>query len=427
MTEINVTSPTGIQEVRRFGGADIATLIWDAIEQDKVLTPTMIDFRQINRSKTAAPPRSAGWIPSTLFPLATITIPPNESFGALRVINEDWIAGGAGFRPIRHRDMEIVTYHHRRRVAAQGFHRRRRRHPARRNPAHERGLRASSMPNSTPARDRHCHLLQIWIMPSRPASSRPMSRRRSTPKRWHNNFARIAAPDPRANEVRLVQDAEIWAAKLDAGVEAIHPLPGRKAWLQVAKGEVSVGEERLKAGDAAAITDHEQISCARAPSEVLLFDLACFCHVGAPALARQRAAHAQVLFGSSDVAVQGELFHQAEAALVARVDSRKREVDEDIGGAELPVDHRAVADAAARAHIALQQRRQAAQPLPGIDRVLRHPVHVHIELRRAPAPASPPAWGGNGADRTAAAPAAPDRCRQSDAQPNIRSMAKRAT
>jgi glutathione synthase len=33
LTEINVTSPTGIQEVRRFGGADIAKLIWDAIEK----------------------------------------------------------------------------------------------------------------------------------------------------------------------------------------------------------------------------------------------------------------------------------------------------------------------------------------------------------------------------------------------------------
>ena len=31
MTEINVTSPTGIHEVRRFGGADIAALVWDAI------------------------------------------------------------------------------------------------------------------------------------------------------------------------------------------------------------------------------------------------------------------------------------------------------------------------------------------------------------------------------------------------------------
>ena len=33
LTEINVTSPTGIREVARFGGADIAALIWDAIEK----------------------------------------------------------------------------------------------------------------------------------------------------------------------------------------------------------------------------------------------------------------------------------------------------------------------------------------------------------------------------------------------------------
>ena len=33
LTEINVTSPTGIWEVKRFGGADIAALLWDAIEK----------------------------------------------------------------------------------------------------------------------------------------------------------------------------------------------------------------------------------------------------------------------------------------------------------------------------------------------------------------------------------------------------------
>ena len=32
LTEINVTSPTGIREVAKFGGADIARLIWEAIE-----------------------------------------------------------------------------------------------------------------------------------------------------------------------------------------------------------------------------------------------------------------------------------------------------------------------------------------------------------------------------------------------------------
>lgn len=32
LTEINVTSPTGVQEVRKFGGADISALLWDWVE-----------------------------------------------------------------------------------------------------------------------------------------------------------------------------------------------------------------------------------------------------------------------------------------------------------------------------------------------------------------------------------------------------------
>jgi glutathione synthase len=35
LTEINVTSPTGIRQVKKFGGADIAGLIWDAIESKR--------------------------------------------------------------------------------------------------------------------------------------------------------------------------------------------------------------------------------------------------------------------------------------------------------------------------------------------------------------------------------------------------------
>jgi len=50
---------------------------------------------------------------------------------------------------------------------------------------------------------------------------------------------------------------------------------GRKAWLQVAKGDVTVDGEVLKAGDAAAITDQAKIVvCSKEASEVLLFDLA---------------------------------------------------------------------------------------------------------------------------------------------------------
>ncbi|MFC3118368.1 hypothetical protein ACFOHS_09475 [Jhaorihella thermophila] len=32
LTEINVTSPTGIQELERFDGINVAAMIWDAVE-----------------------------------------------------------------------------------------------------------------------------------------------------------------------------------------------------------------------------------------------------------------------------------------------------------------------------------------------------------------------------------------------------------
>ena len=35
LTEINVTSPTGIRAVARLGGPDIAAMIWDAIERKR--------------------------------------------------------------------------------------------------------------------------------------------------------------------------------------------------------------------------------------------------------------------------------------------------------------------------------------------------------------------------------------------------------
>ncbi len=201
--------------------------------------------------------------------------PANESFGALRVINEDWIKGGAGFPAHPHRDMEIVTYildgaiAHQDSSGGGGTIR----------PGEIQRMSAGTgivHSEFNPSPTETCHMLQIWIIPSKRGIAPSYEQKRIDPDAVRNHFARIAAPDPRENEVRLVQDAEIWAAKLDANVEAIHPLaPGRKAWLQVARGEVRLGGETLKAGDAAAITLLDQIAVrSKAASEVLLFDLA---------------------------------------------------------------------------------------------------------------------------------------------------------
>jgi redox-sensitive bicupin YhaK (pirin superfamily) len=217
-----------------------------------------------------------GWLDSRhSFSFGDYHDPAFESFGALRVINEDWIAGGGGFPPHGHRDMEIVTYilegalQHKDSIGGGGVIR----------PGEIQRMSAGSgivHAEFNASRERPCHLLQIWITPSRLNIEPSYEQKALDTKAIQNHFARIAAHEPLATEVRLMQDAEIWAARLDADVEAIHALaPGRRAWLQVAKGEVTIANEILKAGDAAAITDVEKIAIRSAkPSEALLFDLA---------------------------------------------------------------------------------------------------------------------------------------------------------
>jgi hypothetical protein len=126
------------------------------------------------------------------------------------------------------------------------------------------------------SRDRPAHLLQIWIMPSKTGLEPSYEQKTIDPAAVRNRFGRIAAPEPQAGEVRLVQDAQIWSARLDKDVEAVHPLAkGRRAWLQLVSGELAIGDTSLSAGDAAAITDQDQVRVrATAPSELLLFDLA---------------------------------------------------------------------------------------------------------------------------------------------------------
>jgi redox-sensitive bicupin YhaK (pirin superfamily) len=201
--------------------------------------------------------------------------PQHVNFGPLRVINEDVVAGGGGFAPHPHRDMEIVTYplsgalQHKDSLGTGSVIR----------PGEIQRMSAGtgivhSEFNASPSEP--VHFLQIWIIPSESGHAPSYEQKTIDPDAVRNKFARIASNEPLPNEVRIRQDAEIYAARFDGEEEAIHRLqPGRKLWLHVARGDVEVGGERLGAGDAAAIVDEENVLVrARGPAEVLLFDVA---------------------------------------------------------------------------------------------------------------------------------------------------------
>jgi redox-sensitive bicupin YhaK (pirin superfamily) len=200
--------------------------------------------------------------------------PQHMGFGPLRVINDDTVAAGGGFQPHPHRDMEIVTYllegalAHKDSLGTGSIIR----------PGEIQRMSAGSgivHSEFNASKTEPVNFLQIWILPSEKNLEPSYEQKTIDADAVRNKFARVASSEPLPNEVRLVQDAEIWVARFEGEEEAVHKLqPGRKVWLHVARGAVEVSGEKLSAGDAAAIMDEESILVhAREPAEVLLFDV----------------------------------------------------------------------------------------------------------------------------------------------------------
>ncbi len=198
-------------------------------------------------------------------------------FRDLRVINEDRVAPGQGFGTHGHRDMEIVTYvlegalAHRDSLGNGSVIR-----PGEvQRMSAGRGVLHSEM---NPSERDFVHLLQIWILP-RERGLPPSYEQKPFPESERKNRLRlVASPDAREGSLTIHQDARLYAALLAEGDEVRHELaPDRHAWVQVAKGTIAVGGQRLRAGDGAAFSAEAAVAMAGVgpeTAEVLLFDLA---------------------------------------------------------------------------------------------------------------------------------------------------------
>jgi len=218
-----------------------------------------------------------GWLDTRhTFSFAAYHDPRHMGFRALRVINEDRVAPGAGFPLHPHENMEIVTY------VLDGALRHRdtlgngtviQRGEVQRMSAGT-GVMHSEF-NASSAEP--VHFLQIWILPAALGVEPSYEQRPFDLELRRGALVPIAAPDGAEGALTIHQDARVFASRLAAGDEIAPSLaPGRGAWVQVASGEVEFPSAALSlsAGDGAAIED-ERIVAIRAveDAELLLFDL----------------------------------------------------------------------------------------------------------------------------------------------------------
>jgi hypothetical protein len=212
------------------------------------------------------------WLDSRhTFSFGEYSDPAHMGFRTLRVINEDRVGPGGGFPTHPHRDMEIVTYVLAGAVAHRdslGHHVVTRAGEIQRMTAGT-GVTHSEYNHSD---EKPLHFLQIWILPERKGIA-PGYEQRALGRR--KGFALAVSRDGREGSLKIHQDAELRVAELEPGEEAAYPLlPGRHAWVQVARGEASVNGMDLVAGDGLAASGEERIAAkARSAATLLLFDL----------------------------------------------------------------------------------------------------------------------------------------------------------
>jgi redox-sensitive bicupin YhaK (pirin superfamily) len=224
-----------------------------------------------------------GWLESRhTFSFADYYDPRHMGFRALRVINDDRVAPGAGFGTHPHRDMEILSYvlegalAHKDSTGTHGVIR----------PGDVQRMSAGTgvfHSEFNASKTEPVHFLQIWIQPSKLGVAPGYEQKTFAAQEKQGRLRLVASPDGREGSVKLHADAVVHASVLAAGETARLELrPGRSAWVHVARGAVRVQVadtlQELHDGDGAAITGESAVELQGfadgVQGEVLVFDLA---------------------------------------------------------------------------------------------------------------------------------------------------------
>jgi quercetin 2,3-dioxygenase len=232
----------------------------------------MIEFRRSAERGFA----DHGWLKSFhSFSFAGYHDPRHVSFGALRVINEDRIAAGTGFGTHGHRDMEILSYV----LDGELAHRDSMGNGSVIRPGDVQRMSAGTGVQHSEfnhSEGGETHFLQIWILPARQGIAPGYEQKHFDVASRRGRLALIASPDASEGSVTLNQDARLHAGLFDGGEQAsLEVAPGRRVYVHLARGSLTVNGHPLVAGDAAKFTGESRFEFTDGrKAEVLLFDLA---------------------------------------------------------------------------------------------------------------------------------------------------------
>jgi quercetin 2,3-dioxygenase len=215
-----------------------------------------------------------GWLDSYhTFSFADYYDPKHMGFGPLRVINEDRVQPGSGFGTHSHRDMEIISY------VLEGAlaHKDSIGNASTIVPGDVQRMSAGTGVRHSEYNDNPTgitHFLQIWIEPNVVGIKPGYEQKHFAPEEKRGRLRLIVSPDGRDGSVSMHQDALLYAGLFDGNETAHRDFDsGRKGYIHVARGNVTVNGQSLSAGDAL-MTDGGTIQIDRGEgAEVLVFDL----------------------------------------------------------------------------------------------------------------------------------------------------------
>jgi redox-sensitive bicupin YhaK (pirin superfamily) len=216
-----------------------------------------------------------GWLKSYhSFSFADYFDPQHVEFGPLRVINEDRVAPGQGFGTHGHRDMEIISYVLEGALAhkdSTGSTSTIRPGDVQRMSA-GRGVQHSEF---NPSASEGVHFLQIWIQPNVRSIPPSYEEKRFSEEEKRGRLRLIASPDQAEGSVLIHQDARVYAGLFDGDERAGLDIgAGRRGYVHVACGAVTVNGIVLQAGDALKMSGGNALSIMHGrDAELLAFDL----------------------------------------------------------------------------------------------------------------------------------------------------------